>query len=108
MFQGLGSSCLGENQVMWDFEKLVYRKRGGTEYHFDEKKLGYLGKCCKNLEKIKWEPGETSLPNLPPPQSLPPILSLKELIPSHTIDDLIHLSHWLHPSAGSLVRLSAI
>ena len=53
MFRGLESSCLVKNQGMWDFEKLVQRKRRGTKNDFDGKKLGCMEKSCKNLEKFK-------------------------------------------------------
>ena len=39
-----------------DFEKLVFRKRWGTENHFDEKYVGVYDKKLQKLGKIKWEP----------------------------------------------------
>ncbi len=56
MFQGLESSCLVKNDGMWDFEKLVQRKRGRTENDFDGKKVLCMEKSGKILEKTKWEP----------------------------------------------------
>ena len=51
MFQGLESSCLVKNQGKWHFEKLVHRKRGGTENDFDGKKVGVYGTKLQKLEK---------------------------------------------------------
>jgi hypothetical protein len=52
MFQGLESSCLVKNDGMWDFEKLVQRKRGRTENDFDGKKVLCMEKVVKSLKKL--------------------------------------------------------
>ena len=51
MFQGLESSCQVKIDGMWDFEKLVQRKRGRTENDFDGKKVLCMEKSGKILEK---------------------------------------------------------
>ena len=49
MFQGLESNFTGKNQLMWDFEKQIHKKKWGTENHFDEKKVGLDGKQLQKL-----------------------------------------------------------
>ena len=64
MFQGLESSCLVKNQGMWDFEKLVQRKRGRTENDFDGKKVLCMEKVVKSLKKLNGSRCITSLLNV--------------------------------------------